>query len=69
MCVHWYRAEIRLAVAAVPLCRMLQDSDPAGVEAAAWLLGYLAMDPENGRPLVALGVAPALVRRCTHLGC
>ena len=41
---------------------MLLGSDPAGVEAAAWLMGYLAMDPANGRPLVALGAAPALVR-------
>ena len=40
---------------------MLQDTDQAGVEAAAWLLGYLATDPANGRPLISLGAAPALV--------
>lgn len=56
------RGEIILASVVAPLCNMLQESDPAGVEAAAWLMGYLAMDPANGRPLVALGAAPALVR-------
>ena len=56
------RAEILLDVATEPLCRMLRDTDQAGVEAAAWLLGYLATDPANGRPLIALGAAPALVR-------
>ena len=45
---------------------MLQDTDQAGVEAAAWLLGYLATDPANGRPLISLGAAPALV--CIYLG-
>lgn len=48
--------------AADPLCRMLLGSDAAGVEAAAWLMGYLAMDPAARRPLVILGVAPPLVR-------
>ena len=40
---------------------MLQSNGKEGVEAAAWLMGYLATDPANGRPLVAMGAAPALV--------
>ncbi len=56
--------QIILESAARPLCAMLQSSDKPGVEAAAWLMGYLATDPANGRPLVAMGAAPALVRVC-----
>jgi len=54
--------QIILESAARPLCAMLQSSDKPGVEAAAWLMGYLATDPANGRPLIAMGAAPALVR-------
>ena len=56
------RTHIILETAARPLCTMLQSNEKQGVEAAAWLMGYLATDPANGRPLVAMGAAPALVR-------
>ena len=58
------RMQIILESAARPLCAMLQSSDKPGVEAAAWLMGYLATDPANGRPLIAMGAAPALVCIC-----
>ena len=56
------RTQIILESAARPLCTMLQANEKQGVEAAAWLMGYLATDPANGRPLIAMGAAPALVR-------